>query len=258
MALFNTRESRAVSYQQVWGSGGDWQKALGSVGLLDAVTIPAVYRSLSILAGMVAQMDPRSYRGKGSSRVEVDDPPFIVSPSNTLSAYEWRFAGTVSLALCGEQTGLILARDAADYPTSVEWAWPERFKAIDRGIGMKPDWTMDGSPVPKDMVWHRRNFIMPGQIRGVDPLSRSGLLETARVARKFGRDWFEKGAIPSGILETEADPGPEGAVRLLEKFTQASKGRKPVVMPKNTKFTTISVNAEESQFFGYLHWIERQ
>jgi HK97 family phage portal protein len=250
MALFNNREARSISYQQVWGSGGDWQKALGSVGLLDAVTIPVVYRSLSILAGMVAQMDPRTYRGKGADRRELDDPPFIVSPSNAFTAYEWRFAGTVSLALAGEQTGMILGRDAADYPTTVEWVWPERMKATDRGLGLKPDWSLDGVPVSRDNVWHRRNFIMPGQIRGVDPLSRSGLLETAKIARKFGRDWFEKGAIPSGILETEADPGPEGAVRLLEKFTQAAKGRKPVVMPKNTKFTAVQVSADESQFLA--------
>lgn len=250
MALFNRRESRSVSYQQVWGSGGDWQKALGHVGLLGAVAIPVVYRSLSVLAGMVAQMDPRCFSGKGVARVEVDDLPLVANPSNTLTPYEWRFAGTVSLALAGEQTGLILGRDAADYPTTVEWVWPERLTHHDRGIGLRPDWSLDGTPIDRSMVWHRRNFVMPGQVRGVDPLSKSGLTEVANLARKFGRDWFERGAIPSGILETEADPGQDGAERLLEKWKAATRGRKPVVMPKGTTFTQVSVAAEESQFLA--------
>lgn len=248
MALFNRRESRAISYQQLWGKGGDWQQALGNVGLLGSVSIPVVYRSLSILAGMVAQMDPRTFTGKGAARQEVDDPAFIASPSNTLTAYEWRFAGTVSLALAGEQTGLILGWDAAGYIKTVEWVWPERMQHIDRGLGLRPDWTLDGAPLARDTVWHRRNFVMPGQVRGVDPLSKSGLVEVAKLARKFGRDWFERGAIPSGILAVEGDPGETGAKALVDQWREATRGRKPVVLPKSSVFTQISVKAEESQF----------
>lgn len=254
MALFNRRaEARSVSYQDVWGKGGDWQAALGSVGLLEAVTMPVVHRSLQILAGMVAQMDPRVFRGKGASRVEIDDPPFIASPSNQFTDYEWRFAGTVSLGLAGEQTGLILSRDAAEYPKTVEWIWPERFTAIDNGLGMPPSWTLDGAPVPSAMVWHRRNFAMPGSIRGIDPLSGSGLLEVAKSARKFGRDFFERGGIPSAILAVDSDPGQDGATNIINRFIDATKGRKPAVLPTSIKYTQISVPANESQFLETIN-----
>jgi HK97 family phage portal protein len=249
MALFNRRsEARSVSYQDVWGKGGDWQAALGRVGLLESVSMPVVHRSLQILAGMVAQMDPRTFRGKGTARVELDDPPFIVKPSNQFTDYEWRFAGTVSLALAGEQIGLILGRDAAGYPTTVEWVWPERFKSIDNGFGLPISWSLDGESVPADRIWHRRNFSMPGNVRGIDPLSGSGLLEVAKAARKFGRDFFERGAIPSAILATEQDIGADNAKLLLAKWQEATTGRKPAVLPASVKYTQISVPANESQF----------
>ena len=258
MSLF-APSKRALSYQQVWGSGGDWQQALGSVGLLEAVAMPVVHRSLGIIAGMVAQMDPQTFRGKGPNRVEVDDPKFVASPSNVFDAYEWRFAGTVSLALAGEQMGIVLGRDAAGYPTTVELVWPGRFEVIDNGLGSKPSYRLDGrNPVPTDQVWHRRNFTMPGNLRGVDPLSNSGLLEVAKLAREFGRNWFENGATPSWILSTATDPGQDGAEKILSLWDRAvgRRKRKPVILPKSIEAKQVSVNAEESQFLATINEAE--
>jgi HK97 family phage portal protein len=248
--LARTRpEARNVSYQDVWGKGGDWQAALGKVGLLSAVSQPVVHRSLQILAGMVAGMTPVTFRGKGAQRVEVEpDPVFIDNPSAVFDAYEWRFAATVSLALAGEKMGLILGRDAARWPTQIELVWPERFDVIDNGLGQRPSYRLDGQPVPAEMVWHRRNFTRPGSLRGVDALSNSGLLEVAKAARAFGKDWFEGGTIPGGIVMPAGDPGPEGSEALITKFRQAAKKRRVIVLPKDTKYEQITVNANESQF----------
>lgn len=248
MSLFR-REERAVSYQDVWGSGGDWQAALGRVGLLDSVALPTVHRCLMILAGMVAQMEPRTLRGAGRTRAEVTpEPAFIRSPSNTLDAYEWRFAGTVSLALCGEQTGLVLAEDGAGYPTAVEWVWPTRFTNDNPAFGAKPRWFLDGGEVPASRVWHRRNFTMPGKVRGVDPLSQAGLLEVARAARNFGKDWFENGATPSMVLSSQRDLTANEADTLKARVVAASKRRRPVVIPAWIGVEQVKVTAEESQF----------
>lgn len=231
----------------------DWQGNLRKVGLLDAVAMPVVHRSLSILAGMVAQMEPQTFRGKGANRVELDDPKFVASPSNVFDAYEWRFAGTVSLALAGEQLGLILGEDAAGYPTTVELSWPERFDVLDNGMGAKPSYKFNGSPVPTDRVWHRRNFTMPGRLRGVDPLSNAGLLEVARSAREFGRNWFDNGATPSWILQPATDPGKDGAEALLQRWREATgRKRKPLVVPQSLKAQQISVSADESQFLNTI------
>jgi HK97 family phage portal protein len=206
---------------------------------------------------MVAGMEPSTYRGKGQNRQDIDDPKFIASPSNVFDAYEWRFAGTVSLAIAGEQMGLILGSDAAGYPTTCEWVWPERFDVTDNGIGSKPSYRLDGAPIPEDRVWHRRNFAMPGRLRGVDPLSNSGLLEVAKAARDFGRNWFENGATPSWILQPTTDPGEDGVKALLARWQQATgRKRKPVVIPQSVKAQQISVNAEESQFLATINEAE--
>ena len=250
MSLFR-RESRAISYQDVWSKGGNWSQALGSIGLLDAVAQPTVHRCLQILGGMVAQMEPRTMRGSGAFRQEIDSPKFIASPSNVYDAYEWRFAGTVSLALAGEQIGLILATDAAGYPAAVEWVWPERVDVVDRGLGMRPGYRLDAVEIAPDRVWHRRNLVVPGNLRGVDPLSNAGLVEVAKSAREFGRAWFDNGATPSWLLQPERDPGAEGAAKLVDAWMRATgKKRKPVVVPQSVKATQVSVNADESQFLA--------
>jgi HK97 family phage portal protein len=242
MALFNrkTVEQRAVSYQDVWGSGRDWQDALGRVGMLDSVAQPVVHRSLQILAGMVAGMTPQVFRGKGAARVEVDDPPFIASPSNVFDAYEWRFAGVVSLALAGEAMGVVMGQ--------VELVWPERFDVTDNGLGVRPSYRLDQQTIPSDKVWHRRNFTRPGSLRGVDALSNSGLLEVAKSARKFGRNFFESGGTPAALLIPEKDPGDAGATALKEKFSLAARNRGAVVLPASVKYQLVSVPANESQF----------
>jgi HK97 family phage portal protein len=232
----------------VWGRGGDWKRALGSVGLLDTVTQPVAQRCFSILAGITAGMTPRTFQGKGAARSEVDDPPVIDNPSGVFNAYEWRFAANVSLAAAGEAMGVITQRAFSSWPNAIELVWPERFDVTDNGLGRRPSYRLDGVEIDREDVWHLRNFTRPGSLRGVDPLSRSGLLEVARAARKFGRDWFEDGATPSGLLMPTKDPGGPGADTLKLKFREAARGRGVVVLPQDTKFEQISVPANESLF----------
>jgi HK97 family phage portal protein len=99
-------------------------------------------------------------------------------------------------------------------------------------------------------MWHRRVHPVPGQILGLSPIAVHAMtIGTGISAMRFGAQWFEEGAHPTGMLTTSKNLNQTQAATAKSRFMTALAGkREPVVLGGDWKYQTVQVKANESQF----------
>jgi len=243
------REARAVSYQAVWGAGGDWTAGGKSA---DALALGVVRAAVALRSRIIGQIPFAAYRD-GTNGVEklASQPALIAAPSPVLTRAGWLAQLSISLDVWGNAYGLVVSRDRVGYPTQVTWLDPSLMSANEQTPGARPTYVYNGRQVDAADVIHIAMFTPPGSCVGVAPLERNGLVELGKRAQEFGRRWFAEGAHPSVILRTPvtSDIGEEGGQRLKAAWKQAvGKGGGVAVMSKNVDIDRIQTPANESQF----------
>lgn len=248
-------EKRAISYQDVWGSGDYWpmREAFSKVDVNDdsALGLSAVLRSVQLLSDTVSSLPIHAYRGSGASRVRIPSQPrLITDPSMVLTLNEWLGQAMVSLLLHGNAYGIVLTRDGLGVPTSVEWVSP-RHVSIDRNSSLVlPTYRLSGEPIPAEDVLHIRGFMKPGAVAGSAPLlMQRETIGLGIAAQKFGAQWFGDGAHPSSVLTSDAAIDKAQSDTIKARFMEAIRGkREPAVLGAGVKYQQIQVAANESQF----------
>ena len=245
------RESRAVSYQDVFGSGRDWTAPQG-YRALDALGLPAVVGCVRHRANVVRQLRPVSFRydADGFSEPVPAQPSLLVNPSPTVKRSIWRGQLMISRDLWGNAFGAILARDAALYPKMVDWLSPTIVATRQDFVNGPVFYTVNGRPFPaEDMLLVPSDLNLPGSPLGMAPLQHAGLVELGRRAQEFGADWFRNGAVPSSIIYSDdPDLTPEDAEEIRNRVTGAWRNRRPGVLGSGLKLEHVQVQKNESQF----------
>jgi HK97 family phage portal protein len=93
---------------------------------------------------------------------------------------------------------------------------------------------------------------MPGNPLGQAPLERAGLVDLAKRAQDFGRDWFRNGAVPSQVLYSDEELTGDQADDILAKVMSRWRKRQPAVLGTGLKLEQVSVKADESQFLNTM------
>ena len=229
---------------------GGSRVSLASASSIDgALGLPAVYRSVNKVAGIVAQLPWQARRG----RQVVERPAILLAPSpGVLRPSAWKRSAATSMLLSGDVSGLV---DDWPNPRRVDLLHPDSV-AWDEERG----WTVDNEPVsewPTGPFWHVPLMTLPGSPKGVNPLeyarrtTYSGL-----AAAEFGGNFFRDGAHPTVIIAPEKDPGEEGAKRLKKRVRDAVNGtnRDPIVLPQSVQWHQIQINPEDSQFIELMQF----
>lgn len=245
------QEQRGVTFQSLWGSGVS-AADINRGGESQALRLAAVYACVRIKADGVSSLPVNAHKISGPNRIPVELPELLVRPSLRGSLRDWVYQLVTSLELRGNAYGLILDRDANGNPAHVEWIHPDmvQLNGNDETLfwGTRPlEWWVHGQLTTD--VLHVRGFIQPGKILGLSPIeAAASTLEVGHLAQRFGRDWFNNGSVPAGIISTEKNVGKDEAGVVKDRFKQAVKGREIVAMGGGAKYQAISVSAEESQF----------
>lgn len=215
----------------------------------DALRVSAVVACVGLRAGAFAQLPLKGYRDvDGLARMLDPQPELLARPSDSVVPSVWKTQMSISRDLWGFALGRVTAWDASLYPRRVEWVDPSivSYKLLD---GNLIDWRIDGQQVDSSMVVHvPSRFVMPGNPVGMSPLERSGLVELAKRAQDFGRDWFRHGAVPSAIIRSDQMLSTEQADTLLSLILDRWSRRQPAVIGKGLEYESVSVAANESQF----------
>jgi len=242
--LFGRTEQRAVSFQDVYGTGGDvtmyGQQGTGLV---------ALYAAHREIVDAVSSVPLHGYRERPDGTVEqlARDPGIITPPVGTVVA--WKAAAVMSLLYDGNAFGI---------PTGLDGAWPARLRWIDpRDVDVDDD-----APLPvyrvggkvlsaeRGEIVHVPWLVPPGRWRGISPLRKfMTTWETGVAAQQSARDWFKHGAIPSGHLRNVARRlTRDQANEAKAIFRAAVEGRDVLATGNDWTYAPIGVPANEQRF----------
>lgn len=246
------RENRWVTLADVVAAErGTGRPGAIPVGPDQAMRLGAVWRSVNLLADLVAGFPVHEYRKAEDGRVELPDPPLLSDPSPGMLPLDWRRAVMVSWLLRGNAAGLVAATDPLGYPTAIEIAHPDELTIRrDRGRYRYSIGNVEHEPWPRGDLWHVPAFTVPGRRAGLSPIAHAAeSIGLGLAVRRFGSDWFTDGAHPTGVLSTDQAVDGDLASIIKDRFVKAVGGRRePVVLGAGLTYESIQVAPEDSQF----------
>ncbi len=248
-------EQRGLSYQDVWGSGGEVAAAIGGPGVVaGGLRLIPVYSATSLIADLVSTAPLRAFREApdGTRTPLPRQPQLVVNPSPFGTKIDWIHQAMASLLLRGNAFGYITDLDAAGRPARIIWFNPDEVTVVEEQLDWfhRPTYYWRGRPLDPSLVVHIPAYTFPGSVVGFSPLGLFKLqIELGLRAQQHGDDWFRNGANPSGQLKnTGRTIPPEEADKIKKRYKEAIRGRDVFVTGNDWDYKTLSVSPNESQF----------
>lgn len=221
-----------------------------------ALQVPAVAAGVHFVAGTISTLKLCGYREDQDYReVERREMPRLWrEPSADLSPEDWFYRHIQAQMLDGTAWGRIVARDARFSPTQVELVPAEVVQVRkDRSSG-ELTFRFDGQDVDAFDVWRVNGRPSRQTIFGMSLAEKmSESIGVQLAARQYGAAWFRDGAHPTAVIESEADPGPEGAQTLKDRVLGITRGnREPLVMPRGTSIKPWQADPQSSKLVEIL------
>lgn len=220
----------------------------------DSFKIAAVVACVGLRAGAFAQLPIRAYRGDATEELS-PQPDIVRRPSDRVVPSVWKTQMSISRDIWGWAAGLITAVDGAGYPSRVEWLLPgDDVSAREVGTGI--EWRIGREVVDPARILHvPSRWVFPGRPLGISPLEYSGLVELAKRAQDYGRDWFRNGTVPAAILYSDTQLTDDQADKILARIKQRWTQRNPAVLGSGLKYEKVAVAANESQFLETMRQV---
>jgi HK97 family phage portal protein len=188
------------------------------------------------------------------SRDPLPLPPLLRQPGAGANLSEWLYQAMVSLLLRGNSYGLITARSGSSMrPSQVELVHPDLVTCT-----VMPDGRVEkryrGEVVTPDQLWHVRAFTFPGLPAGLSPVTYARqTIGLGLATQRFGNQFFEEGAAPSGVLTAEGRLTQNQVDEAKRRFMQSHRGkREPLVLGEGITWKQISVSPTDAA------WVESQ
>jgi len=215
----------------------------------------AVWASVTLVAELAAEMPVDVFSASGGATRPLPTPGYLEDVAGDgYGTADWVSMFVVSQMLRGNAYGTVAARDSrGGFPTQVPLYHPDTVRGWRDVRTGQPVWYVNGSQVPADQMWHRRAYVLPGNLLGMSPIAyHASTIGLGLLAEQFGTEFFANGASPPGILtNTEVDISPTVAQTAKERFVAGMNGRRePVVLGKGWAWQQISIKPEESQFLA--------
>lgn len=211
----------------------------------------AVWACVNLVRTIAEMLPLQVFTGEGGERQEQAMPSWMQGlGGDGFGLPDWCSQLVYSSMLRGNTVGIITDRDArSGRPTQIVLQHPD-LSVPRRDLNGHLEWHISGQTVPVDQVWHLRVNPVPGQILGLSPIGVHALtIGTGIAAMRFGSQWFEDGAHPSGLLTTDKPLQKGQADTAKQRFIAALRGnREPLVLGGGWKYQAIQIKANESQF----------
>ena len=255
---------RSISYQDVWGSGRDFNTGTTesgeSINADSAMRVAALWSSADLIASIVSTMPVGTFAGSTSAPVN-PSPSLVASPSLVVTRREWTYQAIMSLLLRGNAYGLIVERDNNLRPQAAEWLDPSAVTVTQSSSTARPTYSINGQPIPRDDMIHMRGFLRPGSAIGLSLIDyHRETLGISTAALKHGGKWYGSGAHPTAMLfNTEKTITAEQATTVKARFMESLRGkREPIVLGKDWKYEQIQASAADSLFLDAMGYTDAQ
>lgn len=246
--------------------GAGWSKILGGgaagvkVNETSALALPTVYACVRVLAETFASMPIFLYERKGKSKVKaVNHTVYKLlhdKPNEEMTPFTFKQVIQTNLQIRGNAYALIDFDEKwnpkALYPLLADRTYPQRnyqTGEIEYHTTLKENIHM---VFPKWRIVHLKGFGFDG-LKGYSPLELQRKTLAGGVAlQKFGNDFFERGAKPSGILRTDNKLSDPAYKRLKdsmeEKYAGLSNSHKIMILEEGLTFNALSIPPDDAQF----------
>ena len=238
-----------------FGTGADlFRSSLSKAGVrVDYSTVSSLstaWRCATLIADTIYSMPIDELRRRDGIPVEVQPRSQIVdSPHPVLTAAEWRYQATISLAFWGNAYGVAATEKGSI--VGVEWVNPDRISVITDTSGIS--YLLNGQRIPDDQVVHLRRYPQPGTVVGLSPLERQKeTFGLAAAGRNFAAQFFSDAPHPSGLLTTESAIDEQQAKIAKNRFLSAIKGREPVTLGGTWKYTPLKTTSPQDADLAHL------
>lgn len=250
-------EQRAISYQTVWGAGGDVEyvnPAGVNINNETAFEIVAFFSAVSLISDTISTLPVDAlYRKDGEIYPYRPRPAWVDQPDvdNTRQAHYQQLL--VSLMTDGNSFTRVYRKNGEIVNLVV--LDPKTVEVKRSALGRKM-FEVVGEPklLSTDDVKHVTDLLEPGALRGISRVSKlSDALGVASALQSYAATFFGQGATTAGVIEF---PGPlltaEQAKTLQDGFDSRHKGwrkaHKTGILSGGATYKTTTVPNDSAQF----------
>jgi HK97 family phage portal protein len=250
-------ESRAISFQTVWGTGSDLylENAAGvNVNNKTAFEIVAFFSAVSLISDSISTLPVDSFiRQDGIRRPFRPRPAWVDQPDVDLTRQGHYGQVLVSLLIDGNAFVRIF-RDGNGEIVNLVALDPSTVEVRRNGLGRKIFIiTGEEKTLTSEDVLHIVDVIEPGALRGMSRVSKlSDALGVASALQQYAARFFGQGATTQGVIEY---PGPltqEQAKQLQQGFDSRHSGfrkaHKTGILSGGAKYVSTQVDNDSAQF----------
>ncbi len=251
MGLFRTSEKEVPEIR----SAGDGvvpptRSTLPSVNPDSAMTLSAVYRSVSVIAATISQLPMACKRADTPIAIALAKRPNL----NSIASEFWSQT-VVSLALNGNAYWYV-QRGTTGAVNNLTVLRPSQVNVLlqdDGSVFGKLVYHVNGKEVSSDKIKHLRLLSMPGEHIGLGPIQAARQdLQTALALREFGDSVLSTGGIPTGVLSTDQKLNQDQSNAYRDAWNEAQKERGLAVLGAGLEYQPIALSPADMQ------WLENK
>lgn len=227
-----------------------WRGNGSAVSTDQAMRLSAVFACLRLLSEAVATLPLDTYRRDAGTRIPFTRPDYLtfqIPQGNRID-----YLSQIMLSLLTDGNAYVLTpRDPMGVPTDLVVLDPAKVK-IQRKSGRIEYRCDDKNLGPLD-VMHIKGMCLPGDVRGVSPIGYAReTVGLGLAAQEFGKSFFENGALPGAVIESDQPMGVEAAGRFRDWWNTSHKGASKAnrigVLSGGAKLSKVSIAPDEAQF----------
>lgn len=259
MGIFDRFTSkRAVSFQQLWGSGGDFDTfnslSATRVNSETAFQVNAIFSAVSLISDTIASLPVDAYTRTDGNRFPFNPrPAWVQNPDIDTTKEAFWGAAIVSLLLDGNCYVRIYSNERGDV-VNLNVLNPHQVEVKRNGIG-RVMFAVEGEPemLSSDSIIFIPDVVRPGHLKGVsrvDALKENWGLAIA--LQSYAAKFFGSGTQTSGVIEYPGNLTGDQARMLQEGFDARHKGwqkaHRTAILSGGAKYTPTSVENDKAQF----------
>lgn len=256
--LNNLFESRAISFQTIWGSGGDieLQTNSGTYVTQDNVwKLAAITSAVNLIASSISTLPMEAWvRRDGQKLLMRPKPDWVNRPDISFVDRTPFISQIISSLMLDGNAFIRVFRDEDGLPINLMVMNPTEIEVKRNGLGRVVfTWNKDGTTFQQDEILHIvESLIQPGQIRGISRISMlKENLGLGMALESYAQRFFGQGATGNFAVTVPGAVTPEQAKQLADSIDSRHggwrKSSKTIVMHSGADIKDIGVDPERSQ-----------
>ena len=257
--LLPTGEERAISFQSIWGSGGDLTAFSTQADTLidqqSATSINAVWACVTLIADTISTLPVDAFvKRDGVTFPYRPKPTWVTQPDFELASTAFWQQTLISLLLDGNAFVRVFRDPNTGDVLNLMTLDPMKVTVNRTAVGQKRfTYEGEGKSLDSNQVLHiTGSLLMPGQVRAASPVEKlKENLGLAAALENFAARFFGQGTHTQGVITYPGTLTQEQASNLSRSFDNAHKGYKRAhrtgVLSGGAQFQKTTANPDEAQ-----------